>query len=160
MASTLRRDRLSAAARSYVMSRVRSKNTKPELIVRRHLHEAGLRFRLHRPDLPGKPDLVLPQYRCAVLVHGCFWHQHAQCDRARPPLSNAAYWGPKLKRNLERDRQARRELAALGWKVFVIWECQLSEKALRRLSTAIVRSGAKRKPSPRASKSRRGRGAA
>ncbi len=105
------------------MARIRSSNTKPELAVRRLLHSMGFRFRLHRRDLPGRPDLVLPKYRLAIFVHGCFWHQHPGCRLASSPKSRQDYWGPKLARNVERDGQAASQLIALGWKVEVIWEC-------------------------------------
>lgn len=107
------------------MARVRSQDTAPELIVRRALHAAGLRYRLHRRDLPGTPDIVLPSRRAVVLVHGCFWHSHPGCPRARVPGAHRNYWEPKLARTVERDRIANIELAALGWKVFVVWECEL-----------------------------------
>ena len=110
--------------RSAIMSRVRSKNTGPELTVRRALHQEGYRFRIHRSDLPGKPDLVFPRYRVAVFVHGCFWHRHG-CKRSTMPKSNVEYWADKFRRNVERDCRAVQELEGLGWKTAVIWECDL-----------------------------------
>lgn len=112
------------AGRSQLMARIRSKNTKPELVVRRSLHALGLRFRLHRRDLPGKPDIVLPKYRLAIFVHGCFWHQHQNCRLASKPKSRREYWEPKLAGNVARDVTARAALAALGWRVEIIWECE------------------------------------
>lgn len=115
-------------ARSAQMARVRSKHTKPELRVRRALHAAGLRFRLHRKDLPGKPDIILPSRRIAIFVHGCFWHRHPDtaCKLARMPKSRIDFWGPKLASNRERDIQKEQALTAAGWNVFTIWECELA----------------------------------
>lgn len=117
-------DTLAPAARSERMRRVRGKDTQPEMMVRRLAHSLGYRFRLHRRDLPGSPDLVFPGHRAVVFVHGCFWHQH-DCRRgARRPRSNADYWHPKLARNVERDTEARQRLEGLGWRVMVVWECE------------------------------------
>ena len=116
--------------RSEIMARVRSQDTGPELIVRHALHAAGLRYRLHRRNLPGTPDIVLPSRRAVVLVHGCFWHSHPGCARARVPMARRSYWEPKLARTVERDRIANIELAALGWKVFIVWECELKRTDL------------------------------
>jgi DNA mismatch endonuclease, patch repair protein len=109
------------------MSRVRSKNTAPEIAVRRAAHAVGLRFRLHRRDLPGTPDLVLPRWRVALFVNGCFWHSHANCPRARIPKSNAQYWIPKLIRNKRRDADNARALRKLGWRCVRIWECETKD---------------------------------
>src|SRR5471030_3245696 len=114
--------------RSRIMRAVRSKNTLPELTVRRLVHGLGYRFRLHRKDLAGKPDLVFPSRRKVIFVHGCFWHQHS-CREGRIPGSNPEYWVPKLKRNVERDASARAELQAAGWKTLTIWECQTAGSA-------------------------------
>jgi DNA mismatch endonuclease (patch repair protein) len=110
--------------RSDIMRGVKQSSTEPELLVRRALHAKGFRFRLHRKDLPGKPDIVLPRYKKAIMVHGCFWHQHKGCKDGRVPTSNTAYWGPKLERNVERDAEKAAALRALGWRVVVIWECE------------------------------------
>jgi len=118
-------DRISAEERSALMSMVRGSHTGPELAVRRMLHALGLRFRLHRRDLPGRPDIVLPGRNAVVFVHGCFWHRHANCTRATTPASNAAYWRKKFLRNVERDAEAQRALRKLGWRVLVVWECEL-----------------------------------
>jgi len=106
------------------MRQVRSVNTRPEMIVRSALHAAGYRFRLHRRDLPGNPDLVFPRYKVVVFVHGCFWHWHG-CKRSRMPATNRDYWESKIARNVERDRETMTQLAVLGWDVHVIWECDL-----------------------------------
>lgn len=112
--------------RSRIMARVHSRDTTPETAVRRALHEAGFRFRLHRRDLPGTPDIVLPRFRTAVFVHGCFWHGHG-CRRDRRPSSNSDYWQEKVNRNHRRDAAALEALAKAGWKVLVIWECQVRQ---------------------------------
>ena len=125
---TSNKDPLSPAQRSERMSRVRSKNTKPELLVRSVLHRMGYRFRVHRKDLPGNPDIVLPKHRTVILVHGCFWHQHPGCKRAKIPEHNADYWEPKLRRNVERDTEAQRLLREQGWRVVVLWECETPRK--------------------------------
>lgn len=115
-------DNTDPATRSAVMSRIRSRDTKPEMAVRRALHAAGLRYRLHRKDLPGRPDLVFPGCRVALFVHGCFWHQHG-CRLSHAPASRLEYWGPKLRRNKERDAGNAAALEAAGWTVMQIWEC-------------------------------------
>jgi len=121
-------DTVSVRRRSAIMARVRSQDTKPELRVRRLVHRLGYRYRLHRRDLPGAPDLVFPARRKVIFVHGCFWHQH-RCPRgARQPANNSAYWLKKLEANQRRDRANRRRLAALGWGVLVLWECRLRDQ--------------------------------
>jgi DNA mismatch endonuclease, patch repair protein len=115
-----------AIGRSENMRRIRSKDTSPELRVRRLVHRLGYRFRLHRADLPGKPDLVFPARRKVIFIHGCFWHQHKNCSDGRLPKSNAAYWLPKLTRNKSRDAKHKKALSRLGWSYLVLWECQLS----------------------------------
>lgn len=112
--------------RSRIMRRIRKTDTKPELSVRRFLHGKGYRFRLHRADLPGTPDIVLPKHRTVVLVHGCFWHQHS-CPLGKKPKSNLSYWLPKLRRNIERDANNRAALLDQGWKVITIWECETQD---------------------------------
>jgi len=118
-------DFLSPSERSERMSRIRSSNTSPELALRRALHALGFRFRLHRKDLPGKPDIVLPRYETVVFVHGCFWHRHAGCKVATTPKSNTGFWVEKFDRNVARDSRSRELLEAQGWKVIVVWECEL-----------------------------------
>lgn len=129
-------DHLTKAGRSKVMSCIRSQNTRPELEVRKYLHARGYRFRIHAKHLPGKPDVVLPKYRLAVWIHGCFWHAH-RCKVGERPSSNTEYWGPKLMRNVSRDVSNKRKLNKLGWNNFVIWECQILSptKFARRLRT-------------------------
>lgn len=125
-------DRLTKAERSALMARIRSKDTKPEMVVRRAAHRLRYRFRLHRADLPGTPDLVFPKHRLAVFVHGCFWHRHPNCRRATTPATNTEKWTEKFERNSRRDARVKSELEALGWTVLVIWECETrSEKALK-----------------------------
>ena len=120
-------DRMSKEARSRVMSRIRKTDTKPELRVRSLLHWMGYRFRLHRRDLPGTPDIVLPKHRAVIFVHGCFWHQHPGCKLAKVPKSRLDYWGPKLRRNVERHERAVSELTARGWRTLTIWECETQQ---------------------------------
>ena len=117
-------DVVDAKTRSRMMSGIRGKNTKPELMVRKKLHAAGFRFRLHVKDLPGRPDIVLPKYRTVILVHGCFWHQHANCRLAAKPKSNVEFWASKLSSNIQRDMAATAKLLTLGWQVIIIWECE------------------------------------
>lgn len=117
-------DRLTPAQRSDLMGRVRSKHTSPEMIVRRLVHACGFRFRLHRHDLPGTPDLILPRLGKVIFVNGCFWHAHNCPHGRRIPVSNREYWLRKRRRNRMRDRRALRNLKAMGWKTLVIWECQ------------------------------------
>ncbi|MGR9179731.1 very short patch repair endonuclease (plasmid) [Rhizobium leguminosarum] len=123
-------DILSREQRSEVMSRIRGRNTKPEMLVRRTAHALGYRFRLHRKDLPGSPDLVFPGRRIALFVHGCFWHRHKGCRLAYVPKSNEKFWQGKFERNIERDSQAVDKLQELGWKPRVIWECQTRKAEL------------------------------
>lgn len=123
------------------MSRVRAANTRPEIVVRRLVHGLGYRFRLHRRDLPGTPDLVLPKHRAVLFVHGCFWHQHACRLGRRQPASNRTYWEPKLARNVERDAEANRTLERLGWSVLTIWECQLASLDLADRIERFLRHG-------------------
>lgn len=136
-------DRLSPEARSANMSRVGNKNTKPELLVRRILHRAGYRFRLHRSDLPGSPDVVLPRWRTAVFVHGCFWHGHEGCRRSKLPSTRTEFWQTKVERNQERDGIAKEGLERLGYKVVTLWECELKNEAgiLERVDSATGREG-------------------
>ena len=108
------------------MSRIRSRDTSPELAIRRQLHALGLRYRLHDRRLPGRPDLVLPRFRAVVFVHGCFWHRHPGCSIATTPKSNTAFWQEKFDRNVRRDKRSAVALEAAGWRVFTAWECELS----------------------------------
>jgi DNA mismatch endonuclease (patch repair protein) len=110
------------------MSRIRSKDMAPEMIVRRIVYGMGYRYRLHRKDLPGKPDLVFPCKRKIIFVHGCFWHQHIGCNDGHMPKSNIAYWSPKFERNIQRDKKTVEELTKMGWCVLVIWECETANR--------------------------------
>ncbi|MGB9067530.1 MAG: DNA mismatch endonuclease Vsr [Candidatus Acidiferrales bacterium] len=123
-------DSLSPKERSEVMARVRAKNTRPELRVRKLVFALGYRYRLHDRKLPGRPDLVFGPRRKVIFVHGCFWHRHARCALARLPKSRLDFWLPKLEGNKSRDRRNRRALARGGWKVLTIWECQLRDSEL------------------------------
>lgn len=122
--------------RSRMMSGIRGKDTKPELTVRSYLHRAGLRFRLHA-NLPGRPDLTFPKYQTAVFVHGCFWHRHPRCKFTTTPANNRIFWLEKFAANLQRDKRVRQQLIKLGWRVLVIWSCQLSELELDKLVASI-----------------------
>lgn len=118
-------DIVSPATRSRMMSGIRCKDTLPEIIVRKWLYSRGYRFRLHRKDLPGKPDIVLPKYHAAIFVHGCFWHQHPGCRYAAVPASRTAWWMEKFRQNRERDTLVAKRLEDMGWNVLIIWECEI-----------------------------------
>ena len=118
-------DIVSTSKRSEMMSRVRSSNTRPELLLRSQIHQLGFRFRVNVSTLPGKPDLVFPKFRTAVFVHGCFWHQHRNCRRATLPSTRATWWKTKLEGNVLRDKASIRKLRRSGWTVVVVWECQI-----------------------------------
>lgn len=118
-------DVVSSEVRSRMMSGIRGKNTKPELTIRRYLHARGFRFRLHRKDLPGRPDLVLQKYKCVVLVHGCFWHRHPGCAYATKPITRHEFWADKFEENIIRDAIQINALQASNWRVLVVWECGL-----------------------------------
>lgn len=135
-------DNRSPQSRSALMSRIGGKDTAPELLIRRLLHAKGYRFRLHRRDLPGTPDLVFPSRRKAIFVHGCFWHAHG-CRIGQPPKSRRRYWGEKLERNRQRDKESVADLRKLGWKVLTVWQCQMRNAASldRRLVSFLGPSG-------------------
>lgn len=116
-------DRLSREKRSWNMSRIRSKDTSPEMRVRSYLHKAGFRFRLHEKSLPGRPDIVLPKYRTVIFVHGCFWHRHLGCKLAYMPKTRVEFWREKFRHNVERDRVKKDQLLESGWTVLTVWEC-------------------------------------
>lgn len=124
--------------RSTMMAGIKGKGTKPEILVRRALFAEGLRFRLHRGDLPGAPDIVLPGRRVAIFVHGCFWHRHAGCRLAKLPSSNADFWRNKLDGNVKRDERAVVALQAAGWRVLVVWECATRGKAAEGLTRQLL----------------------
>lgn len=132
-------DTVDSATRSRMMSRIRGRDTKPELAVRRYLHAVGLRFRLGGCGLPGRPDIVLPSRRVAVFVHGCFWHRHAACTFATNPATRSEFWQRKFEANVKRDAAAVARLVAMGWTPLTLWECELrSELALDDLSWRIL----------------------
>jgi DNA mismatch endonuclease, patch repair protein len=124
-------DTLSKRQRSERMSLIKAKNTGPELTVRRIAHALGYRFRLHRRDLPGRPDLVFPRLKATIFVHGCFWHRHPDpnCHLARMPKSRVRFWRNKLEGNRQRDLRKQQELANQGWRVLILWECELKDRA-------------------------------
>ena len=127
--------------RSKNMSQIRSENTKPEVIVRKYLFSQGFRYRKNDKRLPGKPDIVLPKYKTVIFVNGCFWHMHG-CSRSSLPKSNLDYWKPKLEKNLQRDKIEYEELKSLGWKIIIVWECELKKKVqaqnLERIKQTIL----------------------
>ena len=116
------------ATRSYNMSRIKSKNTKPEILVRKFLFANGFRYRLYDKKLPGKPDIVLPKYKTVIFVNGCFWHGHENCKYFKIPKTRSDWWQDKIERNIKRDAKVRDELRQIGWRTMVIWECQLKPK--------------------------------
>jgi DNA mismatch endonuclease (patch repair protein) len=137
--------------RSRMMSRIRGANTRPEMLIRSALHRRGLRYRLHRRDLPGRPDLVFPASSAVLFIHGCFWHRHPGCAKATTPMNNGEFWRSKFEANVARDRRQIAELHKTGWRVRVIWECEIgtmpSTELLEDLET-FVRSGAGSSPIP------------
>ena len=136
-------DKLTKQQRSWNMSRVKSKNTKPEITVRSILHGMGFRFRLHSGKLPGKPDIVLPKYKSVIFVHGCFWHRHKGCKRASIPATRREFWDIKFAENVKRDKKNKARLRKLGWNVLVIWECWIeadAEKAVEKVLKRIFQS--------------------
>lgn len=139
-----RMDVHSKETRSYNMSRIKGKDTKPEEIVRKFLFAQGFRYRKNDKRLPGKPDIVLPKYKTVIFVNGCFWHGHAGCKYFVWPENNKEFWKNKIKTNIERDRKKRSELEALGWNVITVWECELKkgriEKSLENLKQSLLDS--------------------
>ncbi len=122
-------DIVSLSKRKEMMSSVKQRHTKPEITVRKLLHRLGYRFRLHSKKLPGTPDIVLPKYKSVIFVHGCFWHQHEGCRKARRPTSNVEFWNEKLDKNIKRDKRKESELKDLGWKVLTIWDCEIKDES-------------------------------
>lgn len=120
-------DTVDPKKRSEIMSHIRGKNTKPELLIRSLLHRSGFRFRIHRRDLPGCPDIVLPKYKTIIFVHGCFWHQHPGCSKATIPETNKDFWTEKLTKNTTRDFLICNELKKQGWKTIIVWQCELKK---------------------------------
>lgn len=131
------------ATRSRMMAGIRSRDTRPEMTVRKFLHARGYRFRLHRKDLPGRPDIVLPRFKTCIFIHGCFWHHHEGCKFATLPKTRADFWAEKLRGNVERDRRAQEALIRDGWRVLTIWECELKspDAALAALLTKLESPG-------------------
>lgn len=114
--------------RSDIMSKIRAKNTKPELLVRQFLFSKGFRYRLHQNALPGKPDIILKKYKTVIFVNGCFWHGHKNCKKSILPTSNITFWKEKIQANIDRDKRSKRSLKKLGWSIFTIWECNIENK--------------------------------
>ena len=130
-------DVLSKEQRKRCMSNVKGKNTKPEIMVRKYLFEHGYRYRLHRKDLPGKPDIVLPKYKTAIFINGCFWHGHKDCKYFTLPETNTEFWKSKIDSNIKRDKESHDELSKLGWKVIDIWQCNLKKDKTLTLENLI-----------------------
>jgi DNA mismatch endonuclease (patch repair protein) len=131
-------DTLTKEKRSWNMSRIRSKNTKPEITVRSQLHRAGYRFRLHVKDLPGTPDIVLPKYNSVIFVNGCFWHRHPGCKYAYNPKTRVKFWNQKFSQNIKRQEKVQKKLETLEWKVLTIWECEVgNEKMINRIFRSL-----------------------
>ncbi|WP_338062891.1 very short patch repair endonuclease [Sphingosinithalassobacter portus] len=128
---------MDAKTRSRMMSAIRGKNTKPELLLRRALHSAGLRYRLHGAALPGKPDLVFAKYRAVVFVHGCFWHRHEDCRFATVPATRPEFWRAKFSANVRRDARNAAELLDMGWRVAVVWECALKDRSVDLVAKSL-----------------------
>ena len=137
--SSNQRDKLATNTRSRNMASIRSTNTKPELALRSRLFKKGYRFRIHKRDLPGKPDIVFPKHRLAIFVHGCFWHLHDDCRDGHIPKSREEYWRPKLEKNVQRDTQHNLSLKELGWEVVIVWECEI-RKRIDEVIQSIERS--------------------
>ena len=131
-------DVVSPAKRSEMMAGIKNRNTKPEVALRKLLHKAGFRFRLNRADLPGRPDIVLPKYRTVIFVHGCFWHGHENCKHFRLPKTRTEFWKGKISGNIARDKRASLELIKLGWKVLIIWECEIPKRQDAKCTLAII----------------------
>jgi len=124
--------------RSYNMSMIKGKNTKPEMIVRKFLHANGFRYRLHVKDLPGKPDIVLPKYKTVIFVHGCFWHGHAGCVKAALPRTRREWWESKIETNARNDETSQHRLEDRGWKVIVMWECSLHSRTIHYAFQSLI----------------------
>lgn len=131
-------DKMTPEQRHYCMSRIKGKNTKPEILVRKWLWHNGFRYRLNDKRLPGKPDIVLSKLKTVIFVNGCFWHGHENCGNFRPPKSNIKFWEDKIKRNRQRDFLNYRRLRSLGWEVLVVWECQLKKEAITSTLYALT----------------------
>lgn len=126
-------DTFDSATRSWIMAQVTSRNTVPEIYVRRAIHRSGYRFSLHSRNLPGAPDVILPKYKMVIFIHGCFWHWHG-CKRSRMPSSNKDYWTKKIAKNVQRDKECQAKLSSLGWECRIIWECELAKSTIHLIS--------------------------
>lgn len=131
-------DKFSSSVRSLIMSKVRQKHTKPEIQVRSILHRAGFRFSLHRKDLPGNPDIILPKYKTVIFVHGCFWHQHKNCPKSARPTTKVEFWNNKLDKNIARDAVNIELLKKASWKVITVWECELKKNNIENLTERLA----------------------
>jgi DNA mismatch endonuclease (patch repair protein) len=133
-------DVFSKEKRSWLMSRVKGRDTKPEILVRSFVHRMGFRFRIHGRHLPGNPDIVLPRHGKVIFVHGCFWHGHRRCLRSKRPTTHKGFWNKKLDQNIERDGRFQRTLRRMGWRVLVVWECETrkEEKLIRKLERFLI----------------------
>jgi len=131
-------DTFPKSKRSEIMSKVLSKDTKPEILVRKYLFSKGFRYRKNVDNLPGKPDIVLPKYKTIIFIHGCFWHGHKNCEAAKLPASNVDYWTKKISSNIKRDFKIKKKLKLLGWNVFVIWECELKKENKKKKLSMLV----------------------
>jgi DNA mismatch endonuclease (patch repair protein) len=131
-------DKLTSEKRSWNMSRIHGSNTRPELIVRSILHKMGYRFRLHDKKLPGKPDIVLPKYKAAIFVHGCFWHRHPECKYAYIPKSRTDFWNKKFEANIQRDKKNLLQLQEAGWLALIVWECEIKLNSINTLEKVSV----------------------
>ena len=130
----------SKETRSYNMSRIRSKDTKPEMLVRKFLHKHGFRYRLHVKSLPGKPDIVLPKYRTVIFIHGCFWHGHQGCKAAALPETRKDWWSDKIEKNITNEQKSEETLRGLDWKIITIWTCNLTKSAIADTLTQLLDS--------------------
>lgn len=127
-------DKITKQQRSLNMSKIKSKDTKPETLVRKVLRDLGFRYRLHSSSLPGKPDIYIPKYKAALFIHGCFWHQHENCKRKSMPKSNIEYWKPKLEKNVERFKMQSKELRNQGYSIILVWECKIKNLEQLRIN--------------------------
>ena len=130
-------DIVDTATRSRMMSGIKGKNTRPEMIVRQYLHGKGYRYRLHRKDLPGRPDIVLPRLKTCIFVHGCFWHRHAGCPYAAQPKTRPEFWSKKFERNVLRDKGNIEALESIGWSVIIVWECEVKSGTFERIADQL-----------------------
>lgn len=121
------------------MSHIKSKNTKPEILVRHFLHAQGFRYRLHCKDLPGKPDIVLPKYKTVIFINGCFWHGHSECKYSSLPATNRDFWQNKISENIERDKATYDKLSTMGWRVLEVWQCQLKPKSKEETLNTLIK---------------------